>query len=94
MSFEDRRIWKEVAGLKGEKIVLFDWTGQSPTFCNLIKVGADGEIAWMVATSHALEGVYSDVVFDGKVLTAYNIAGYRDVIEYETGKVIRREFVK
>lgn len=94
MSAANPTIWKKIRALNGEEIVLFNWEGQPPTFANLARMSKDGRTIWTVQPPHPLEGVYSYARFEAGVLMAYNMAGYDETIDYETGRVIRRKFVK
>jgi len=88
-------VWKTLPGRGREQIVLFNWKGRPPKFRNLARVGEDGQTIWLVEPSHPLEGVYSDAAYDQGVLTAYNMmSGTSDTIDYETGRVTKRQFVK
>ncbi|HTZ76312.1 MAG TPA: hypothetical protein VMC10_00315 [Stellaceae bacterium] len=94
MRIQNRRIFKEIPGLRGERIILYDWDGETPKFCNLVKLAADGSTAWIVQPRHPLEGVYSGVELDDGNLRAYNMAGYSDTIDYDSGVILHRIFVK
>jgi hypothetical protein len=88
------KIFKEIDGISGEKIVLLDWGGQSPKFINMQKIDSEGNVLWTATPYHPLEGVWTGVHFGGGTLTAYNYAGYSDTIDYQTGRILSREFVK
>jgi hypothetical protein len=88
------KIFKEIDGTSGEKIVLLDWGEQSPKFVNMQKIDSEGTVLWTATPDHPLEGVWTDVKFEGSILTAYNAAGYSDTIDYRTGRILRRVFVK
>lgn len=93
-AFPTPSIRQEVPGLHGDKILLLDWDNQPPTFCNLIRVDENGESVWRITPIFAQQGVYSGVqIKDGHII-AYNMDGYLDTIDYNTGKVIQRKFVK
>ena len=88
------RIWREIAGLGGERIVLLSWDNEPPNFCNLMKITADGTEVWVAQPSHPLEGIWTDVEFKDGILRAYNFAGFSDVIDYGSGRILNRSFVK
>lgn len=87
-------IFKKIDGLNGEAIVLLDWDRQSPKFCNLRKYAPDGTEVWAATPHHPLEGVWTGIkLLDGHI-EAYNFSGYLELIDYETGKILNRKFVK
>jgi hypothetical protein len=94
MTSGEKRIFKEIPALDGERVVLLDWTGQPPKFCNLLKLAPNGAVLWTAEPKNPLEGVWSDVSFEHGQLVAYNMAGYSDLINYDTGRILRRRFVK
>lgn len=90
----DEKLFKQIDGTEGDKIVLLKWGGAPPKFRNLIRINSAGEEVWTVTPAHPLEGVYTALKYDGSTLTAYNISGYLEVINYATGHVVSRKFVK
>jgi hypothetical protein len=48
----------------GDKIVVLDWAGQSPTFCNLHRISAAGAIVWTATPEHVLEAVWTNLRVD------------------------------
>jgi hypothetical protein len=89
-----RKIFKEIDGKNGEKIVLLDWGGQSPKFINMQKLDSKGNVVWTATPHHPLEGVWTGVQFEGGALKAYNFAGFIHTIDYETGRILHSDFVK
>jgi hypothetical protein len=87
-------IIKEIAADDGNRVVLLDWNGQSQKFCNLQRVSANGAVLWTATPAHPLEGVWTDARFNDGHLEAYNYAGFLDVIDYNTGHILHRTFVK
>ena len=87
-------VWKKIAGLKGDSIVILGWEGQSQKFCNLLRVDQNGQIIWTVQPQHPLEGLYSDAFFNKGSLVGRNMCGFLDTIDYETGKAIHALFTK
>jgi hypothetical protein len=78
----------------GCRIILLDWQNQAPTFCNLQKLDASGCVIWEAVPQHVLEGVWTEARLENGRLLAYNYAGYQDIIDCETGRIIERTFVK
>jgi hypothetical protein len=91
---ENRKLFKEIDGVNGEKIVLLDWSGQPPKFINMQKIDSSGAILWTATPRHPLEGVWTGATLENGVLTAYNWAAYSDTIDYESGRIIQSKFVK
>ena len=87
-------VFREIAGFRGERITLLDWSGQPPQFCNLLKIDADGNVIWRAKPHHPLEGVWTEVRMEGQNLRAYNWSGYSNLIDYETGRILHSTFVK
>ena len=86
--------YREITGLDGGKVVLLDWDEQPENFCNLLKLNVDGTLHWVATPRHPLEGVWTDMAFEDGNLRAYNMAGFSDLIDYATGRILQRSFVK
>jgi len=88
------RIFKEIAGVNGEKIVLLNWDGQPPKFINMQKIDSSGAVLWTATPDHPLESVWASVQLENGNIRAYNCAGFIDLIDYGTGRILHREFTK
>jgi hypothetical protein len=88
------KVFKEIDGVNGEKIVLLDWEGQPPQFINMQKIDSEGNVVWTAKPYHPLEGVWASVHFVDGTLTAYNYAGFIHTINYQSGRIIGSVFTK
>lgn len=87
-------VFQKIDGLHGETIVLLNWDGQAPKFCNFQKQASDGTVIWTASPHHPLEGIWTEVTFQNGQLEAFNMAGFLDLIDYETGRILSRKFTK
>jgi len=88
------RVLKKIALEGGDEIVLLDWTDQDQKFVNLKRISPDGSTVWTASPFHPLEGVWTYAELQEGRLRAYNYAGFSDVIDCDTGRIIQGTFVK
>jgi hypothetical protein len=86
--------FKEITIDGNDKIVIYDWSGRSPTFCNMQRIASDGSIIWTATPKHPLEGVWTGIRIENGQLLAYNYAGFLDTIDLDTGLTVHRTFTK
>lgn len=91
---DSTKIWRSVEGPDGEHVYLLKWHNEPNMFRNMVKFSRGGNLIWTVKAAHPREAVYSEIEIQGKIIKAYNMAGYSEQIDYVTGDVLHRKFVK
>ena len=87
-------VFQAIALPNGDSVVLLEWEGQPETFCNLQRHDASGRVIWTATPAHPFDAVWTRLQMEAGCLTANSWSGYCDEIDCDSGRVLKRTFVK
>jgi hypothetical protein len=77
-----------------DAIVLLDPEAATGRFENLIRLSANGAVAWRAALPGSGDDAYVDVHWEGAELLANSFSCFRVQVDVDSGRIVKRMFTK
>lgn len=75
-------------------IALLDWSGKGPQSSNLWRYSVEHGTVWKAELPDSGKDIYTNFQLEETGLVAHSWAGYKVVIDLNTGQILSRQFVK